>query len=114
MELTTAAWFFTTNEEFFNGKQLAQDPLFTADTHLIYTFRPGLWLSASLAYGLGSATIVNGAPSNNEQSNLGWGLALGFPISRSLGVKLGYIGTRTYARTGSDTDTLTCAFSFSW
>lgn len=114
VELTTAAWFYTTNDEFFNGKQMAQDSLFTADTHLIYTFRPGLWLSASLGYGLGGETIVNGAPSNNEQSNLGWGLALGIPINRSFGVKLGYIGTRTYASTGSDTDTLTCAFSFSW
>ncbi len=39
---------------------------------------------------------------------------IGIPINRSLGVKLGYIGTRTYAKTGSDTDTPTCAFSFSW
>ena len=31
----------------------ASRPLFTADGHLIYTFRPGLWLSASAGYGIG-------------------------------------------------------------
>ena len=25
-ELTTQAWFFTDNDDFFNGKQLGQDP----------------------------------------------------------------------------------------
>lgn len=114
MELTTAAWLFTGNDEFFNGKHLDQDPLFTADAHLIYTFRPGLWLSASAGYGGGGASAVNGVPGDNEQSNLAWGLALGIPINRSLGVKFGYIGTRTHARTGLDTDTLTCAFSVMW
>ena len=50
MELTTAAWLYTDNDEFFNGRHLEQDPFFTADSHLIYTFRPGLWLSASLRH----------------------------------------------------------------
>lgn len=114
MEITTAAWLFTDNDAFFNGRHLAQDPLFTADGHLIYTFRPGLWASASVGYGLGGETIVDGAPSDNVLSNLGWGFALGIPINRSIGIKLAYVGTRAFARTGSNTDTLTCGLSVSW
>lgn len=114
MELTTAVWLFTNNDEFFNGKHLGQDPLLTADAHLIYTFRPGLWLSASAGYGGGGKSAVNGVPGDNQQSNVAWGLGLGIPINRSLGVKLGYVATRTHARTGLDTDTLTCAFSVMW
>lgn len=113
-ELTTAAWLFTENDDFFNGKQLEQDPLYTADAHLIYTFRPGLWLSASLGYGGGSESTVNGVPGDDRQNNLGWGLGLGIPINRALGVKIAYIGTRTHARTGLNTDTYTCGFSFMW
>ena len=114
MELTTAAWLFTDNDEFFNGNHLEQDPLYTADGHLIYTFRPGLWVSASAGCGLGGETTVNGNPSDNEQKNLGWGLAVGIPINRALGVKFAYIGKHAYANTGTNSDTLTFAFSVMW
>lgn len=114
MELTTAAWIYTDNHDFFNGKKLEQDPLYTADAHLIYTFRPGLWLSGSLGYGLGSESTVNGVRGDDRQENIGWGLGLGIPINRALGVKIAYIGTRAQAQTGVDTDTLTCAFSVMW
>ena len=114
LELNTAIWIFTENDEFFNGKQLEQDPLYTADAHLIYTFRPGLWLGASAGYGGGSETIVNRIPSDNQQSNFGWGLSLGIPINRQLGFKVAYINTRTLTSTGPDSDTITGGFSMMW
>jgi len=113
-ELSTAASFFTDNDEFFNGKRLEQEPVYSADTHLIYTFRPGLWLAGSLGYGYGGVTAVNGVSSDNRQNNLGWGLGLGIPINRAIGAKIAYIGTRTQAPTGLDADTFTCAFSVMW
>jgi len=110
-ELTAQTWFFTDNYDFFNGKRLEQDPVYGADAHLIYTFRPGLWLAGSVGYSGGGITVVNGDPSDNRQSNLGFGLGLGIPITRALGVKIAYIGTRTQVRTGLDSDTFTGAFS---
>ena len=113
-ELTTQAWFFTDNDDFFNGKRLEQEPVGGVDAHLIYTFRPGLWLAGSFGYAGGGVTTVNGVESDNCQSNLGFGLGLGIPINRAIGVKIGYIGTRTQARTGLDADTFTAAFSVAW
>jgi hypothetical protein len=113
-ELTTAAWFFTDNDDFFNGKELSQDPAYGADAHLIYTFRPGLWLAAGIGYGGGGETAVNGVASDNRQTSLGWGLSLGVPISRAVGAKLAYIGTRTQTRTGLDSDTFIGALSVMW
>lgn len=110
-EITTQAWFLTDNNEFFNGKRLGQDPLYGVDAHLIYTFRPGLWLAGSVGYSGGGVTAVNGDSSDNRQSNLGFGVGLGIPITRAVGVKIAYIGTRTQVRTGLDSDTFTCAFS---
>jgi len=109
VELTAAVSFFTENDDFFHGKRLEQDPIYTADAHLVYTFRPGLWLAASFGYGGGGGTTVNGAASDNRQSNLGFGFGLGIPVTRAIGVKLAYIGTRTEARTGMNADTFTCA-----
>ena len=113
-ELTTTASFFTENDEFFKGNVLEQDPLDTADANLIYTFRPGFWLAGSVGYGYGGITSLNGVESDNRVGNLGFGVSVGLPISRSLGVKFGYIGTRTQVKTGMDSDTLTCAFSVMW
>ena len=113
-ELSTAVWFFTENNDFFNGHRLEQEPAYSADANLIYTFRPGLWLAASVGYGGGGETVINGVSSDNRQCNLGWGLSLGIPINRAIGVKLGYIGSRTQVRTGLDADTFTCAFSVAW
>lgn len=113
-ELTTAAWIYTDNDDFFNGKRLEQDAVYSADAHLIYTFRPGLWLAASVGYGGAGLTFVNGVSSDNLQSNLGFGLGLGIPINRAIGVKIGYVGTRTQARTGLDADTFTAAVSVAW
>lgn len=113
-ELTLAGVFFTDNNDFFKGKRLEQDPMYNADTHLIYTFSPGLWVAGSFGYSGGGETTVNGVPSNNTQCNLGWGLAVGVPLSRSVGVKFGYVGTRTQVGTGMDTDTLVAAISVMW
>jgi hypothetical protein len=113
-ELTSQVWFFTDNDEFFNGNKLGQDPMFNADAHLIYTFRPGLWLSGSAGYAGGGETSVNEVPNENAQSNVGFGVGLGVPISRAVGLKFEYIGTRTQVRTGLDSDTFFCALSVMW
>ena len=57
---------------------------------------------------------MNGVSSDNSQSNLGWGFSLGIPISRAIGVKFAYIGTRTQVGTGLDSDTFAAAISVAW
>jgi len=113
-ELTAEGLFFTDNDQFFNGHQLEQDPIYNIDAHLVYTFRPGLWLSTGFGYDGGGDTAVNGVSSNNTQSNIGWGVGLGLPISHAVGVKFQYIGTRTEVATGLDSDTFLCALSVMW
>jgi len=113
-ELTAQGWFFTDNNDFFNGRRLQQDPVYTADANLVYTFRPGLWLAASGGYAGGGVTSVNGVSNDNNQSSVGWGVSLGVPLSRAIGIKVGYIGTRTQVGTGFDSDTFLCACSVMW
>ncbi len=108
-ELTLEGWFYTDNNDFYNGHRLEQDPVFNVDSHLIYTFRPGLWLSTSFGYDGGGDITINGVSSNTTQENIGWGVGLGLPISRAVGLKFQYIGTRTQVGTGLDSDTFICA-----
>jgi hypothetical protein len=114
MELSTSASFYTDNDDFFGGKQLEDDPLLSGQGHLIYTFRPGLWLGASAGLNYGGESTIEGISANNREFNVGWGLSLGIPVNRSFGFKIGYIGTRTREDTGADTEALAIACSLQW
>ena len=114
LELTGASWIFTDNDDFSGGNQLEQDPLYTLQTHLIYSFRPGLWVGTGLAYGSGLDSTLNGIGKNDSRRNLGWGISLGYPITPKFGIKIGYIGLQTLEDIGADLDTVTAGFSFLW
>lgn len=114
LECTGSVWFYTDNNDFYNGNKLEQDPLYTAQSHLIYSFRPGLWASASIGYSYGGESRVNGGEKNDLKEELGWAFSLGFPIARQLGVKFVYLGTRSQQPTGKDTDNIAAAFSYFW
>ena len=114
MELTGAVWLYTDNDDFFNGNKLEQDPYYTIQTHLIYTFRPGFWTAASAGYGYGGESTVSGVEKNDSRENLAWALSFGFPITRQLGVKVIYLATRTQESIGQDTDSIGGAFSIFW
>ena len=105
-EVTTAAWIYTDNDSFFNGNRLEQDPYFTLQGHLIYNFRPGLWLGASAGYGVGAQSTINGEDKNDRRENVAWALSFGYPVSRRLGFKLSYVGVRAESDVGTDSDTL--------
>ena len=114
MELTAEAWFFTDNDAFFNGNELEQDPLYTLQGHLTYTFRPGLWASGGAGYGFGAKSTINGVGKDDRRENLAWVLSVGYPLSRRLGIKLSYLGLRTQESVGTDSDTLVGSLSTFW
>jgi hypothetical protein len=102
-ELTGSAFFYTDNDDFFGGQVRDQDPVYAGQTHLIHSFRNRSWLSASLGYGWGGESLVNGLPKNDGRGDLLWALSGGIPVGRSQGLKLTYYRTDNRNRTGSDT-----------
>jgi hypothetical protein len=113
-ELTGTVSFFTDNNDFWNGNRREQDPMYTLQGHLAYTFRPGLWVSGGIGYGTGGASTINGTPKDDRKGNLVTGCSVGLPVSRSVGVKLGYLNSRTQVDTGSDSDTVLIGASVLW
>jgi hypothetical protein len=114
VEATGEVAFYTENDEFFNGNRLEQEPVYLVHGHLIHTFRPGLWVSASLGYDYGGENRVNGIDKGDNKQDIGWALSVACPINRQSGFKVAYIGTRRLETTGLDSDTLTASISFSW
>lgn len=114
LETTGTMAIHTDNNDFYNDKKLEQDPLYTLQSHLIYTFRPGVWGSASGGYSYGKQSTVDGVEKDDQKEFLAWAFSFGFPISRHLGAKVAYIGTRTQESTGIDSDTVAVGFSAFW
>jgi len=113
-EVTASAWFYQDNDEFFGGKTLEQDPLYGVQTHLIYTFGPGVWASVSGAYGAGGQTSVDRIDAPDRTDKTLWAISAGLPIDRKQGVKATYLRGDTYRDTGSDSNTLLFAYSLMW
>ena len=110
-EVTGSIFAYTDNNHFWQETKLETDPLFALQAHLIYTFRPGLWASASTAYGWGGEATVNGDAKNNPSGNWLTALSFGFPINRMQGIKVAWIRARTQKSTGADNDSLLFAYS---
>ncbi len=113
-EATGIVALHSDNTDFYNGKKLEQDPLYSIHGHLIYTFRPAVWASASAGYNYGGKSTVDGTKKDDLKRNLAWALAFGFPVSRHLGLKIAYVGTRTQESTGFDSDSFVVGAAAFW
>ena len=113
-EFTGSAWFFGDNDDYFQGTEREQDPLYALQTHVIYTFRPGLWASLSAGFGDGGDSSIDGVPANNRQSNFLWAASFGFPLDRRHGFKLAFLRGATNKDIGMDYDRLLLAYGYMW
>lgn len=110
-ELTGSLFWYEDNDDFFGGSLLENDEIWAVQGHAIYTFRPGLWISASTAYGVGGDTFVDGAKKELKVDNWLLALSLGVPINRQQGLKFAWVGTQTRNDTGADLSSFNIAWS---
>ncbi|MGB6121509.1 MAG: transporter [Bacteroidota bacterium] len=113
LEAYLSAWFFTTNNNFFGGNRVAQDPLYAAQLHLTYVWSPGFWTAISFGQSYGGATTVNDEPKDSIQRNNRFGLTMSLPISTQFALKLAYAkGIST--RFGANLESLVAAVQYRW
>lgn len=113
-ELTGSVFLYSDNNDFFGGNKLEQKPLWFAQSHAIYTFKPGLWVSASAGYGYGGESTINGVQKNDDRRNFFWAASLGLPINASQGLKFVYFSRNTNTSLGSNSKALIAAWSINW
>jgi hypothetical protein len=113
-EVTTSIWFFTDNDDFRGDAKREQAPLYAVQGHLIHTFRPGLWVSLSGAYGDGARSKIDGIKVDDRTQKSLFAFSLGLPISPRQGVKFAYVRGDTHADTGDNSDQLIIVYSRMW
>ena len=112
LELSLAATVFTDNDDFL-GQTREQDPIYSAQGHLVYQFRSGVWLALDGVYYTGGRTTRDGVRGDDLQENTRFGLTFAVPINKYNSLKL-FAATGVITRTGSDFDTVGIAWQTRW
>lgn len=113
LELDSGVTFYTDNEEFLGDHTRQQDPIYSVQGHVIYSFRGGIWAALDATYYMGGQTTVDGVPGNDRQRNSRAGATLALPVNRHNSIKL-YASTGVSIRTGTDFDTIGIAWQNRW
>jgi hypothetical protein len=113
LEGTAAVTFYTDNDSFFGGVTRSQDPLYSVQGHVIYSFRSGVWGALDGTYFAGGRTTLDDALNNDLQQNWRVGATLAFPVNARNSVKL-YGSSGVSARTGNSYDLVGMAWQYRW
>jgi Putative MetA-pathway of phenol degradation len=113
-EYTGSVWFFTDNNDFYNDSTLRQDPLYSAQAHVVYSINPGVWANVSGAYTYGGASTVNGDALKDPREQLFWSVGFGFPITAHLLAKCTYTGTYAFTEVGQGFESGTVGMGYLW
>lgn len=113
LELSGGVFFFTDNEDYFGGKKLEQDPLYTAQLHATYNIGKGIWAALSGTFDHGGRTTVDGVENNDMQNNSRIGATLALPVNRNNSLKL-YASTSMHTRIGNDFDLYGVVWQYRW
>jgi len=113
LELSTGVTFYTTNDDYFGGKTLEQDPIYSAQVHITYNFGGGVWGALNGTWYQGGRTTVDGVRSNEVLGNSRVGATLALPVDRQNSIKL-YASTGVSTRTGSNFNIGGIAWQHRW
>lgn len=113
LEASVAADIYTDNTDFDNGKTREQDPIYSTQFHVIYSFPRNIWAAVSATYYTGGRTTIEGVSNDDLQQNWRTGFTLALPVNRYHSIKLfGSRGVST--RTGTNYDSLGIAWQYRW
>lgn len=108
-----AATIFTDNSNFYGGNQREQEPIYSAQAHVIYGFRSGKWASLDATYFGGGRTRFNGIDKADLQQNWRVGATFALPVNRRNSIKF-YASSGVSDRTGNSFDLVGVAWQYRW
>ena len=91
----------------------SQDPLWTVQGHVGYTFRRQLWASIDATFYTGGETYADGDRGDTRQENSRVGATLSVPLKPGHTIKL-LVATGVTARVGSSFETYSVGYQFLW
>jgi len=113
LELSTGAFFFSNNDDYFGGKELTQDPIHTTQAHFTYNLSRGAWTAVSVTNDYGGRTTIDEVQSDDLENNSQVGATLALPVNRNNSVKL-FASTSIHTSIGTDLDMAGIVWQYRW
>jgi len=113
LDAAAAATYYTENNEFDTSKTRKQDPVYSVQGNLTYTFKNKIWLSYGVTYFTGGETRVDGIKSNDLQNNSRTGFTIAIPVNKYNSIKI-LASTGVNTRTGTDYDSISAFWQYRW
>lgn len=113
VELYMGVWLFTDNDDFFQGKLREQDPIGSAQVHVLKTFKPRLWAAFDANFYAGGRTTVDGRLNLDLQRNSRVGATLSLPAGRRQSLKVSY-SRGAYTTIGADFHAVAIGYQHLW
>ncbi len=113
LEADAGVWLYTDNTNFAGGKTRTQDPLFSYQWHVIYTFKPRMWLALDANYFNGGQTAINGVAKADEQRNSRVGLTYALPVTAQHSLKFSW-NRGAFTNIGGDFNSFGVAWQYVW
>ena len=87
--------------------------MYSAQAHVVYQFRNGVWAALNGTLYTGGETTLNGVRQDDRQRASRLGATLAIPVDRQNSIKL-YASSGLSIRTGTDFDTVGIAWQYRW
>ncbi len=113
-ELTGSVLLFGDNNDFWNGTERQQDPLWFLQGHAIYSFKPGLWASLSAGFAHGGRSTISDVPKLDDYRTPYMAVSLGTSVGKKQSLKFSYIRIRTNTSLGTNRDIFALGWSYRW
>ena len=113
LELSSGVFFFSSNDDYFGGRKLEQDPVSSTQLHATYYLGRGFWVALSGTYDYGGRTTIDGVQGDNLQQNSRVGATLALPVNRHNSLKLN-ASTSISTSTGNDFDLYGIIWQYRW
>ncbi|QBY03898.1 transporter [Thalassotalea sp. HSM 43] len=112
-DAAVSAKFFTNNTELLYDQTFEQDPVYNIQSHLIYDFQPGHWISFNANYYFGGDTYVDGDKRADKTGNFRGGITYSYAINSQHSVK--FIANKGITtKRGNDVDVVAVAWAYRW
>lgn len=112
-DVAAGVWLFTGNDDFYGGSRREQDPVTALQGHVVYVFRPRLWLAVDATYYEGGRTVIDGVPRADLQANSRIGLTLAVPLTARQSLKFAWSEGAT-TRIGGDFGSYGVVWQYAW
>ena len=112
-EFSADAEFYSTNDEFYGGIKRKQDPIYSTQVHVLYTFSRATWLGIGVNHYWGGEYSNDNIYSGDILQNTRMGATFAMPITKHQSIKLyGNKGINT--RYGTDFDSIGISWQYAW